>query len=48
MSTIRENTTYTAHCSGCGYEYGDFDKKAEALDFIEDFPLCSNCEPSVA
>lgn len=46
MSTIREHTTWTAHCGGCGNEYGDtFDRKAYAQDFIEEFPLCSTCDP---
>ena len=46
MSTIREHKTWTAHCGGCGNEYGDtFDREAYAQDFIEEFPLCSTCEP---
>jgi hypothetical protein len=46
MSTIREHITYTAHCGGCHSEYGDtFDSKAEAQALIEEFPLCSTCDP---
>jgi hypothetical protein len=46
MSIIREHATYTAHCGGCGNMYGDtFDSKTEAQDFIQEFPLCSTCNP---
>lgn len=42
---IRARQIWTAYCEGCQAEYGEpFDNEAAAKAFVNEFPLCCQCD----